>query len=84
MARDGNILIKMPSGETRLILLTWLLLELFLIQTTNWLYLVKAGRTRWLGRRPRTRPVAMNPIDQMGGEGIADIHVHETSKREPF
>jgi ribosomal protein L2 len=47
-----------------------LLLELFLIQTTNWLYLVK-GRTRWLGRRPRTRPVAMNPVDHPmgGGEG---------------
>ena len=31
----------------------------------------KAGRTRWLGRRPRTRPVAMNPVDHPmgGGEG---------------
>ena len=33
----------------------------------------KAGRTRWLGRRPRTRPVAMNPVDHPmgGGEGRA-------------
>src|SRR5690625_6144619 len=33
----------------------------------------KAGRTRWLGRRPRTRGVAMNPIDHPmgGGEGRA-------------
>ena len=31
----------------------------------------KAGRSRWLGRRPRTRPVAMNPVDHPmgGGEG---------------
>lgn len=33
----------------------------------------KAGRTRWQGRRPRTRPVAMNPVDHPmgGGEGRA-------------
>jgi len=33
----------------------------------------KAGRKRWLGRRPRTRGVAMNPIDHPmgGGEGRA-------------
>merc|ERR1711916_1621 len=33
----------------------------------------KAGRVRWLGRRPRTRPVAMNPVDHPmgGGEGKA-------------
>ena len=31
----------------------------------------KAGRSRWLGRRPSVRGVAMNPIDQLhgGGEG---------------
>jgi large subunit ribosomal protein L2 len=31
----------------------------------------KAGRNRWLGRRPRTRPSAMNPVDHPmgGGEG---------------
>ena len=33
----------------------------------------KAGRNRWLGRRPRTRPVVMNPVDHPmgGGEGKA-------------
>ena len=33
----------------------------------------KAGRSRWLGRRPRTRGVAMNPVDHPmgGGEGRA-------------
>jgi hypothetical protein len=39
MARDGKY--DNPSGETRLILLTCAAIELFLIQTTNWLYLVK-------------------------------------------
>ena len=33
----------------------------------------KAGRTRWLGKRPRVRGVAMNPVDHPmgGGEGRA-------------
>ena len=33
----------------------------------------KAGRSRWIGIRPRTRPVAMNPVDHPmgGGEGRA-------------
>ncbi len=33
----------------------------------------KAGRSRWLGRRPRVRPAAMNPVDHPmgGGEGRA-------------
>jgi large subunit ribosomal protein L2 len=37
------------------------------------LSLGKAGRKRWLGRRPRTRGVAMNPVDHPmgGGEGKA-------------
>jgi large subunit ribosomal protein L2 len=35
MARDGKYTIKMPSGETRLILLTSATIELFLIQTTS-------------------------------------------------
>ena len=41
----------------------------------------KAGRSRWLGRRPRTRPVVMNPVDHPmgGGEGRLqeDTHVLE-------
>jgi large subunit ribosomal protein L2 len=46
-------------------------------------YCIWYGRTRWLGR-PRTRPVAMNPVDHPmgGGEGRSsvDIHVRYTSK----
>ena len=55
MANGRFYTVKMPSGETRLILLSvWQQLVLFLI---GYQLLVsgKAGRSRWLGRRPRTR-----------------------------
>ena len=73
MARDGKYAtIKMPSGETRLILLTCSA-TIGAVSNSDHQLLVsgKAGRTRWLGRRPRTRPVAMNPVDHPmgGGEG---------------
>ena len=73
MARDGKYAtIKMPSGETRLILLTCLA-TIGAVSNSDHQLIVsgKAGRSRWLGRRPRTRPVAMNPIDHPmgGGEG---------------
>lgn len=64
--------IKLPSGETRRILLGCVAT----IGTVsnidhNQQTLGKAGRSRWLGRRPRTRAVAMNPVDHPmgGGEG---------------
>ena len=73
MARDGKYAtIKMPSGETRLILLTCSA-TIGAVSNSDHQLIVsgKAGRTRWLGRRPRTRPVAMNPVDHPmgGGEG---------------
>jgi len=73
MARDGKFAtVKMPSGETRLILSTCLA-TIGVVSNSDHQLLVsgKAGRTRWLGRRPRTRPVVMNPIDHPmgGGEG---------------
>jgi large subunit ribosomal protein L2 len=75
MARDGKFAsIKMPSGETRLILVTCYA-TVGAVSNSDHQLLVsgKAGRTRWLGRRPRTRPVAMNPVDHPmgGGEGRA-------------
>ena len=75
MARDGKYAtVKMPSGETRLILLTCLA-TIGVVSNSDHQLLVsgKAGRTRWLGRRPRTRPVVMNPVDHPmgGGEGRA-------------
>jgi large subunit ribosomal protein L2 len=73
MARDGKFAtIKLPSGETRLIL-TNCLATIGVISNSDHQLLVsgKAGRSRWLGRRPRTRPVVMNPVDHPmgGGEG---------------
>ncbi len=73
MARDGKFAtIKLPSGETRLILVNCMA-TVGVVSNSDHQLLVggKAGRTRWLGRRPRTRPVVMNPIDHPmgGGEG---------------
>ena len=75
MAREGKFAtIKLPSGETRLILTTCIA-TIGAVSNSDHQLLVsgKAGRTRWLGRRPRTRPVAMNPVDHPmgGGEGRA-------------
>jgi len=75
MARDGKYAtIKLPSGETRMILLTCTA-TIGVVSNSDHQLLVsgKAGRTRWLGRRPRTRPVVMNPVDHPmgGGEGRA-------------
>lgn len=73
MARDGKYaIVKLPSGETRMILLTCAA-TIGVVSNSDHQLLVsgKAGRTRWLGRRPRTRPVVMNPVDHPmgGGEG---------------
>ncbi|ALJ06167.1 50S ribosomal protein L2 [Pseudalgibacter alginicilyticus] len=73
MARDGKFAtIKLPSGETRLILVNCMA-TIGVVSNSDHQLLVsgKAGRTRWLGRRPRTRPVVMNPVDHPmgGGEG---------------
>jgi len=73
MARDGKFAtVKMPSGETRLILANCMA-TIGVVSNSDHQLLVggKAGRTRWLGRRPRTRPVVMNPVDHPmgGGEG---------------
>ena len=75
MAREGKFAtVKMPSGETRMVLVTCLA-AIGVVSNSDHQLLVagKAGRSRWLGRRPRTRPVAMNPVDHPmgGGEGRA-------------
>jgi large subunit ribosomal protein L2 len=74
-ARDGKFaILKMPSGETRLILSTCMATIGSVSNADHSLEIHgKAGRNRWLGRRPRTRPVAMNPVDHPmgGGEGRA-------------
>lgn len=72
-ARDGKYaIIKMPSGESRMILATCMATigSVSNAEKANEV-LGKAGRKRWLGRRPRVRGVAMNPVDHPmgGGEG---------------
>ena len=73
MAREGKYAtIKLPSGETRMILVTCKA-TIGVVSNSDHQLLVsgKAGRSRWLGRRPRTRAVVMNPVDHPmgGGEG---------------
>ena len=73
MARDGKCAsVKLPSGETRLLLLDCYATIGVVSNSDHQLQVSgKAGRSRWLGRRPRTRPVVMNPVDHPmgGGEG---------------
>ena len=75
MAKDGRYAtVKLPSGETRMILLTCLATIGAVSNSDHQLVLSgKAGRSRWVGRRPRTRAVVMNPVDHPmgGGEGRA-------------
>lgn len=72
-ARDGKYaIVKLPSGETRMILATCLATLGFVSNSERANQVLgKAGRKRWLGRRPRVRGVAMNPVDHPmgGGEG---------------
>jgi len=73
MAKEGNYAhIRLPSSEVRLIHLDC---RATVGQVSNILHarvsLGKAGRKRWLGRRPHNRGVTMNPVDHPmgGGEG---------------
>ena len=72
-AKDKKyVTIKLPSGEARMILKTCLATIGSVGNSDHALERSgKAGKSRWLGRRPRTRGVAMNPVDHPmgGGEG---------------
>jgi len=73
VARDGKYAtLKLPSGEMRLVL-TACIATVGTVSNGDHMNLKvgKAGRNRWKGIRPRTRPVAMNPVDHPmgGGEG---------------
>ena len=74
-ARDGKYaIVKLPSGEVRMVLITCLATIGSVSNSENNLQISgKAGRKRWLGRRPRVRGVVMNPVDHPmgGGEGRA-------------
>jgi large subunit ribosomal protein L2 len=73
LSRDGKYaILKLPSGESRMVLTTCKATVGTVGNTEHNLERSgKAGRSRWLGRRPRVRGVAMNPVDHPmgGGEG---------------
>ena len=74
-SREGKYAtLKLPSGEIRMILNTCRATVGIVGNTDHNIEKSgKAGRSRWLGRRPRVRGVVMNPVDHPmgGGEGRA-------------
>jgi len=83
MAKEGDYAqLKLPSGEVRKVHLDC---RATLGQVSNVLHenvsLGKAGRKRWLGRRPHNRGVSMNPVDHPlgGGEGKSSGGRHPCS-----
>lgn len=77
MAKEGkNATLRLPSGEFRMVNLECRATvgQVGNLEHEN-LEIGKAGRSRWLGRRPQTRGVAMNPVDHPhgGGEGKSPI-----------
>jgi len=83
MAKEGNYAtLKLPSGEVRLVPMACraTIGQLSNVEHEN-VSLGKAGRKRWLGKRPRTRGVAMNPVDHPlgGGEGKSSGGRHPCS-----
>jgi large subunit ribosomal protein L2 len=83
MAKENRYaMIKLPSGEVRMVLLKC---RATIGQLGNVIHenlsLGKAGRKRWLGRRPKVRGVAMNPVDHPmgGGEGRSSGGRHPCS-----
>ena len=75
MAKEGNFAtLRLPSGERRLVSVSCYATigQVGNLEHEN-VVVGKAGRIRWLGRRPKVRGVAMNPIDHPhgGGEGRA-------------
>ena len=79
---DRYALVKLPSGEVRMVLLRCKATvgQLGNVRHEN-LSVGKAGRSRWKGRRPKVRGVAMNPVDHPmgGGEGRSSGGRHPCS-----
>jgi large subunit ribosomal protein L2 len=83
VSREGSYaLIKLPSGEVRRVLSRCMATvgQVGNVDHENVTY-GKAGRTRWMGRRPHNRGVSMNPVDHPhgGGEGKASGGRHPVS-----
>ena len=77
MAKEGDYaLLRMPSGEIRRVHVNCraTIGEVGNLEHEN-ITIGKAGRSRWLGRRPETRGIAMNPNDHPhgGGEGRSPV-----------
>jgi len=83
LAKDaGMVTLKLPSGEVRMVN------EKCMVtigevgnKSHETVKIGKAGRSRWLGRRPKVRGVAMNPVDHPmgGGEGKSSGGRHPTT-----
>ena len=83
VAREGDYAsVRMPSGEIRKILVSCVATigQVGNLDHEN-ISLGKAGRNRWLGRRPHNRGVVMNPVDHPhgGGEGKSSGGRHPVS-----
>ena len=83
VAKEGKLaLLRLPSGEVRRVLASCMATvgQVGNVQHET-ISLGKAGRNRWLGRRPKVRGVAMNPIDHPlgGGEGRSSGGRHPVS-----
>ncbi|MFH1941374.1 MAG: 50S ribosomal protein L2 [bacterium] len=83
MAKEGKyVQLKLPSGEVRMVRFDCraTIGQVGNLEHMN-ITLGKAGRSRWLGRRPKVRGVAMNPVDHPmgGGEGKSSGGRHPTT-----
>ena len=83
MAKEDNLVsLKLPSGEVRMVMDTCLAtIGTVGNKTHENIRIGKAGRSRWLGKRPKVRGVAMNPVDHPhgGGEGRTSGGRHPVS-----
>ena len=83
VAKEGKyVILRLPSGETRMILAACKA-TIGVVSNSDHQLVVsgKAGRSRWLGRRPRTRATVKNPVDHpMGGGEAKATGGHPRSK----
>ena len=86
LAKDGDYAqLRMPSGEVRKIRMECLATvgQVGNVDHEN-VSIGKAGRSRWMGKRPHVRGVAMNPVDHPhgGGEGKTSGGRHPVTPQE--
>jgi len=83
LAKEGNYVhVKMPSGDVHLIRKEcYATIGQVSNSEHNLIWIGKAGRNRWKGRRPKVRGVVMNPVDHPmgGGEGRSSGGGHPVS-----